>query len=712
MNRPSPFRAAFGTRARSAPRGIPALDGVRALAVLAVLADHGGLPGMSGGFVGVDVFFVLSGFLITSLLLAEHRRTGRVDLAAFWGRRARRLLPALVVLVATVVIGRRLFDPESVAGLRYDALAALGWVSNWRFTAANTDYFAQGGAASPLQHTWSLGVEEQYYLVWPLVVTAVATLLAHRGRDRVRRLLATIAIVGASASAAEAVWLSRDGSLSRVYFASDTRAQALLVGAAAGAIFAHRWPLDAANEAGRSPNNTGRRQWLAGVAPLIGLGTLLVLAHGATGATADFRHGLLAVAALASVALVVGVTLAPHSTLARLLSIAPLRGLGRISYGVYLWHWPTFLAVDGERTSLTGVRLLGVRVAVTLALATASWFLVERPAGRWTSGRTASNHPRTRTPVLAAAVALAAVLVVVTVPTTRGLNTAGLSTGGPTAMAAGDPVSGILGSLAARRSPARRSPARRSPAHRSPAHRPPAPSTSQPSGAVSSVAKKVANRPLTIDVFGDSIAWTLMRYLPPTPGIRFLDRTVVGCGIAEGGPYRYFGAVAQQRPECDGWRGTWAQQIATDRPDEVLLLVGRWETMDREHDGRWTHIGESAFDDYLSGQLDEALSVLGATGARVVAATEPYNRRGEQPDGSLYPEDHPDRVTTWNNLLSQAVRRRPGTGLIDFGRKLCPDGSFTWDVDGITVRSDGVHLTPDGVNWLTPWLTAQLRANS
>jgi len=160
-------------------REVPALDGVRALAVL---ADHAGVPGLSGGFIGVDVFFVLSGFLITSLLLDEQRRTGRVDLAAFWARRARRLLPAAAAMVLTVGVCQQLFAPDSTAGLRGDGLAALGWVANWRFAYQGTDYFSQGGTASPLQHTWSLGVEEQYYLIWPLILLAVTVLIARRSR--------------------------------------------------------------------------------------------------------------------------------------------------------------------------------------------------------------------------------------------------------------------------------------------------------------------------------------------------------------------------------------------------------------------------------------------------------------------------------------------------------------------------------------------------
>ncbi|MFD0823325.1 acyltransferase family protein, partial [Micromonospora zhanjiangensis] len=164
----------------------PALDGLRALAVAAVLAFHGGVAALPGGFLGVDAFFVLSGFLITSLLLAEHRATGRLDLVAFWGRRVRRLLPALlVVLVVALLVSRRLLPATEIGALRWDALAALGYVANWRMADRDGDYFAATGSPSPLQHTWSLGIEEQFYLLWPVLVAVLLGWAAGRG-DRHR----------------------------------------------------------------------------------------------------------------------------------------------------------------------------------------------------------------------------------------------------------------------------------------------------------------------------------------------------------------------------------------------------------------------------------------------------------------------------------------------------------------------------------------------
>ena len=219
------------------------------MAVALVLAGHGGIPGVSGGFIGVDIFFVLSGFLITSLLLDELRRSGRIELSGFWIRRARRLLPALVLMVLTVGIARQLLPHEAVAGLRNDAIAAFLWVANWRFVAQQTDYFTQGATPSPLQHTWSLGVEEQYYFVWPLLLITVAVLLAARARRRwrlvsvgaVRFIVFVLATLGTLASAATAIVFASDVSLDRVYFGTDTRAQALLIGATASALLVRDW---------------------------------------------------------------------------------------------------------------------------------------------------------------------------------------------------------------------------------------------------------------------------------------------------------------------------------------------------------------------------------------------------------------------------------------------------------------------------------------
>ncbi len=649
--------------------GISALDGLRAVAVALVLVNHGGIPGVAGGFIGVDIFFVLSGFLITSLLLDELGRTGRIDLVDFWIRRARRLLPALVVMVLAVAVGRELFPPDAIAGIRDDAIAAFLWVANWSFIAHKTDYFTQGAPPSPLQHTWSLGVEEQYYVVWPLLLIAVAVLLAaiagrrHRsaGIGAVRVAVFTLAIAGAAASAVAAILLVSDASLNRVYFGTDTRAQALLIGAAASALFVRDW---SSLTVGASLIRSRWVKWLARGLPMIGLAALGAGAHYATGSAAQFHQGLLIAVAAAAVAVVAPVALDQRGAVARVLALPPLVWVGTISYGVYLWHWPIFLAINGARTGASGLPLFVVRCIATIGVATTSWWVIEHPVRRWRPVRV----PMLRLGAATIATAVAVTGLVVPVGNPSGTLPPGVS---PAAVTAPVPPVETLSPLSA-------------------------PHQSGP-------------RLHTVSVFGDSVAWTLMRYLPPTPGVSFIDNTTIGCGIVRGGPYRYQGQTLDQKPECDAWPDRWAQRINYDRPDVVLLMIGRWETIDRVNEAHWTHIGDPAFDQYLTGELRRALDILGSTGARLVVTTEPYNRRGEKPDGSPYPEDDPDRVDEWNALLRRVIGNRPNVEVLDLNNKLCPGGYYTAKVDGIQMRIDGIHPTPDAVKWLTPWLLKAVR---
>ncbi|MDT5010863.1 MAG: hypothetical protein QOH57_2480, partial [Mycobacterium sp.] len=343
---------------------------------------------MQGGFIGVDVFFVLSGFLITSLLLDELDYTGRIDLAGFWRRRAKRLLPALVVMVLAVAAASEFFPPDAILSLRDDAVAAFVWIANWSFIARETDYFSEGGTPSPLQHTWSLGVEEQYYFVWPILLMAVASLIAVLARRRRRLVMSNtvhlfvfgVAAAGAIASAVVAVAMVSDSSLNRVYFGTDTRAQALLAGAAASALLVREWP---ALTAGRSVIRSRWVKRITRLVPVLGIAGLAVGVHYATGSTDDFSHGMLTLTALAAVAVIAPVTMDQRGLVARALACRPLVWLGAISYGVYLWHWPVFLVLNGERTGWSGPSLFAVRCATTIALAAVSWWAIEQPIRKW-----------------------------------------------------------------------------------------------------------------------------------------------------------------------------------------------------------------------------------------------------------------------------------------------------------------------------------------
>ena len=234
-------------------RYVPALDGLRALAILAVLAFHGGMPWATGGFLGVDAFFVLSGYLITSLLLAEWEQSGRIDLPSFWKRRARRLLPALLLMVAAITLGARTLLPaEELRLLRGDGLAALFYVANWRMILRGGDYFAQTASPSPLEHTWSLGIEEQFYLAWPLLVAAllVGTVAAGARRAALRRATLLCAI-GVAVSTVLLAALYRAEDPGRAYYGTDTRGASLLIGAGLAILLARHWTRAARNRPGR-----------------------------------------------------------------------------------------------------------------------------------------------------------------------------------------------------------------------------------------------------------------------------------------------------------------------------------------------------------------------------------------------------------------------------------------------------------------------------
>jgi SGNH domain (fused to AT3 domains) len=213
-----------------------------------------------------------------------------------------------------------------------------------------------------------------------------------------------------------------------------------------------------------------------------------------------------------------------------------------------------------------------------------------------------------------------------------------------------------------------------------------------------------------IDFFGDSVSWTLGIYLPPQHELAIKVRAMQGCGIATLPDIRYLDAPHTNYPGCDTWDARWRKAVRADDPDVSVVLLDRWELMDRRLGGRYQHVGDPQLDAYLDQQLDLALRIVGGRGAHVVVLTAPYTHRAERPDGGLYPEDSPARVDAWNVLLRAAAAKYHAT-VLDLNRKACPHGTFTWSVDGVRIRSDGLHFTPQGVRQvLAPWLLPQLAA--
>lgn len=352
-------------------RYLPALDGLRALSVAAVVAFHLGY--LRGGFLGVDVFFAISGFLITRLLVDELDRTGTVSLRRFWARRFRRLVPALLlVLVAVMVTSRAWLASWRLTDLRGDALSVMAYVANWRFTFSGQSYFQQGLGPSPLRHTWSLAIEEQFYLVWPLVVLGAVWLVRSRSSQVRHRMVATIAALLTVASGAWMVVAAAEtNDLSRVYYGTDTRAFALCGGAWL-ATWWNPWLNRPDTRVGRRGRAIGAARF--GPVALVGLVALTVLI--AEDDPSTYRWGFQVAAVLAVVA--VGAIAAREGAVNRWLAVEPLPWLGRRSYGIYLWSWPIqVLAV--ERFTLSQLELAGVVVVGSVVLAALSFAGVEEP---------------------------------------------------------------------------------------------------------------------------------------------------------------------------------------------------------------------------------------------------------------------------------------------------------------------------------------------
>lgn len=330
---------------------------------MGVLLFHDGrLP---GGYLGVDLFFVLSGYLITSLLLAEWSANQKIDLAAFWVRRARRLFPALLALLPAVALYAVVFaKPAELLRIRHDGFATLAYVANWRAIFAGRSYWDMFEAPSPLEHTWSLAIEEQFYVVWPLLT--VALLKFSRGS---RRALLVASLILAAFSAAALVWFGTSiGKTDRAYLGTDTRGAAILFGAALSCMLSGQ-------SAPASPKAT-RFLDIAGICAALGLAVAWVRLDGQHPFL--YRGGFF-LTEFAVLVLIVCATRGSTSIVARALAFRPLTWVGLVSYGVYLWHWPLYVVLSPDRLGFSGLPLTVIRLSTTFAVALVSYHLLEQP---------------------------------------------------------------------------------------------------------------------------------------------------------------------------------------------------------------------------------------------------------------------------------------------------------------------------------------------
>ncbi|MCU1371060.1 MAG: putative acyltransferase, partial [Ilumatobacteraceae bacterium] len=378
----------------------PGLDGLRGLAVVAVVAYHLGY--LHGGFLGVDVFLVLSGYLITGLALGEIGESGQLSLRAFWGRRVRRLVPALlvVVLVVTLVALAIGWPRDELHALGWDGVATLTWWANWR-QVQGPSYWASG--QNLFRHAWSLSIEEQFYLVWPLVLVGAAA-VARRTRRSIAAIVGGIAFAGAVASAGWHLVLAHRldaADLSRVYVGTDARALAPLLGCALACLLSRRGPTDlAAGTVGRVLGAVG------------GLVLLVLVVTAEVASPALYRNGILVVASLASAAVVARASALPAddgSILGWAATTDAARYLGSRSYAIYLWSWPIQVLLSFRWPDLPKAVIAVITVALSLALAELSFRFLEDPIRRRTGW---AARARFRRPAWGAVMASAAAVLI------------------------------------------------------------------------------------------------------------------------------------------------------------------------------------------------------------------------------------------------------------------------------------------------------------
>jgi peptidoglycan/LPS O-acetylase OafA/YrhL len=632
----------------------PALDGWRGFTIWFAISVHAGYF-TAGGVLSLDTFFVLSGFLITGLLVREWGRKSTIDLLAFWARRARRLLPALFVVLAAVLVYAAVFAPAlGLDKLRGDVIASLLYVVNWHFIASGQSYFGAFTTPSPVLHLWSLAVEEQFYLIWPPVV--LGTLWLARRRLRERAAIASVGVVAIVGALLSSIWMVHlyqpGGDPSRVYYGTDTRAQAMLIGAALAVFAALHGPL--------------RSRWGRGALTVATpfCMVVVVVPWFFTDATAVHdvfygRYGLL-LYCIATALVLWRLTQPATGVLGAALSWAPVRWVGGISYEMYLWHWPTYLVLTSQRTGIDGLELLALRLSTVVVLAWATSRLVAEPVRRGVRLRSASLA---RIVAGATVIALGAGVFAVTI-------------------GAQPELSGRAGEVADQSA---------------------APTTRSP-------------RALKVMVVGDSQGATLAQGiqaeggipgLTAQPGLTVWNRAILGCSIVSFPIFVIDGN--QTRNKCGGadfWQQQWANDVETFRPDASVVMAGAWDVYDAVMpDGTVEHAGQPTFDRTYERDVGQLLDVLGSTGGAVVVVKPPCYGVNHLAGAADQVAERMDktRLRAIDAAWTRAATSH-GATVLDLDPVLCPGG-----VSNDSIRVDGAHFSGAGADRVSPIVARAVR---
>jgi peptidoglycan/LPS O-acetylase OafA/YrhL len=666
------------------------LDGWRGVAVAAVVLFHADL--LRGGWLGVDVFFVLSGFLITRLVAAEHDSTGRVSMSRFWARRARRLLPALVVFFAGVAVYATWYpDRASMAtNLHIELAGAVGYVANWAQMAGTVGYWDSFTAESPLKHLWSLAIEEQFYVVFPVVMLGVLAL----GRTRPARVTV---LLGAAATVSW-IWgtrlLASGVDFERVYLGTDTRIGAILIGAAAGyasvrsprrdmltATARRAAPLAAFGVVIAMIGFDGARQWSPVswmVLPLFEVGVcVLLLAAADPGVSRTATHGVL--------------------------TSRPLVWLGMISYGLYLWHFPILLASERALRGSPRTVVVVVAICASLAAAEISSRVIENPL------RQASLSPRRW-------MALGTVGAVVVVVSGVSLWHSGAparehiavqATDGEviTRLRAADPASAPL-------RPTVKDLSLANPADVKMVDWVPSIATDDPmerAGLPVLPLPRPEGRNLRILLLGDSMATALAPGLERVAAMSSIDASssgLVGCSVGGMNPADGFTGLGtpDQVRRCDEWRASWDELAQIAAPDVALVVRTSALRAGPATGGGLDHCSPE-YEGWYRAELRAEAEAL-APHVGVVAFTSPvYNR--------IFDIVDPGRDRSADclaDVTAQVAAEMDGVVYVPLGEWVCPTagGCIIEDPDGIVLRPDGLHFQQDGADAAARWLLTAL----